>query len=415
MYRLSEAVFIAWGGNRDLAQAVSAELKKHGIESIVGGEPDRRAEDFIGKRVIDQMGKCSRAIILAKAYDQKGFRPNLMFEWGYLLARLRSGSILVVIIDSPRENIASDLQGFFAESLPDTIRGKAARARWIANTFIGTRQPDPFEPFDTLVNWSRTKIFIENQIKGYAAPTPERLSKCLVTGLLSATYCHEIEEMEQHIKHVGALTSNVSSPYFLLASLIVDYTKTGKMSSGKGGSNTRQKKLTEYRRLQVQLGPCVTCDDIYVKAIAFNYRGKCHEKLARLSSGVELKKELYSEAVNDFLEAEESFGKLDLDENSRVMWLCYVHRNLARTYESLRQIEPATKFAISALNFRHQLYAYLDNSPRANAMTKAPQTPSIISPSSIMRVFRETLTCPPSARSRASSAILKRPVHGGTR
>lgn len=371
MYQLSETVFIGWGGNRELAQAVSAELKKHGIDSIVGGEAGRRADDYIGKRVIDQMDKSSRAIMLAKANEDNVFRSNLMFEWGYLLARLRSGSILVVLIETSRQSGASDLHGFFTESLPDMIKGKAARARWIVNMYRQTRQPDPFEPFDTLVNWSRTKIFMENQIKGFAAPTPERFSKSLVTGLISATYCQEIEEMERHIQHVGRDTSNVSSPYFILASSIVDYTKNAGNPSGRSGSPARKKRLEEYRRLQRQIGRCTTCDDPYVRAIAFNYRGKCTEKKARLSSGAKLKQELFREAVEDFRASDAEFNGMNLDENSRVMWLGYVHRNLARTYESLRQIELATTYAVTALNYRHQFYIYLNNSPQANAMTKS--------------------------------------------
>ena len=369
MYQLSETVFIAWGRNRELAEAVSAELKKHGISSIVGGEPGRRADDFIGKRVIEQMDRCSRAIILAKGNDDDVFRSNLMFEWGYLLARLRSGSILAILIESSGSG-ASDLHGFFAESLPDTIKGTAARAKWIVNKFRRTRQSDPFQPFDTLVHWARTKSFLENQIDGHAAPTPEVFSKSLVTGLISATYCHEIPEMERYLLHLGE-SGNLHSPYYILASSIVGYTKNTENLHRRSGPAARSRRLEEYRRLYRQFEPCITSGDPYVRAVALNYRGKCSEKKARLTAGARQKKELFEEAVKDFLAAEKSFNDMKLDENSHVMWLGYVQRNLARTYESLGQIDLATSFAVSALNYRNKFSVYLSNSPHANAMTKS--------------------------------------------
>jgi hypothetical protein len=98
MYSLEDLTFIAWGGNRNLALKLSENLTKLGFKNVVGGFADKRqdADEHIANRVITQMRRCSRAIILAQGEKQQdgtfAFRPNLMFEWGYLLARLSPSS-----------------------------------------------------------------------------------------------------------------------------------------------------------------------------------------------------------------------------------------------------------------------------------------------------------------------------------
>ncbi|WP_169728343.1 TIR domain-containing protein [Geminicoccus roseus] len=166
MYILTEKVFIAWGQNIDLALKLSDYLTKLKIDNTIGGYADVReeADDHIGNRVINQMRRCSRAIILAQG--KRGpdgsitFRPNLMFEWGYLLARLPKGSIMIALIETPREAVASDLQGIFSQLVPKELTTVPKRARWIADRYCEARLPDRFQPFDTIYSWSKVKTFL---------------------------------------------------------------------------------------------------------------------------------------------------------------------------------------------------------------------------------------------------------------
>jgi len=84
-----EKVFIAWGGNQSLAQAVGQELGKHGYNGIVGG--GLPMDMYIGVQVFSQIQQCTRAIILVENTRPDAVNPfssNLMFEWGYLTAKM---------------------------------------------------------------------------------------------------------------------------------------------------------------------------------------------------------------------------------------------------------------------------------------------------------------------------------------
>ncbi|MBQ3338822.1 MAG: hypothetical protein IJG82_04385, partial [Atopobiaceae bacterium] len=59
-----ESVFIAWSGNKDLAELVGAGLRAKGFRPVVGGGGIRGM--FVGRQVINEMNRCSYAIILAQ-------------------------------------------------------------------------------------------------------------------------------------------------------------------------------------------------------------------------------------------------------------------------------------------------------------------------------------------------------------
>ena len=147
---MTESVFIAWGKNEKLASKVEELLGKSGYFPTLGGR-DRAANPttfFINANVIHQMDEAAFAIILAqRIYDSRGrptpeFRPNLMFEWGYLLRRLRADAIHVFLINLRRSDLPSDVLNAytteisFKSAAPPRATHIEAAAQEIVNTFL---------------------------------------------------------------------------------------------------------------------------------------------------------------------------------------------------------------------------------------------------------------------------------------
>lgn len=108
-----EKIFIAWGGNYTLAERVAKRLIKYKLDVIIGG--GKQETMFLGEQIINQMNSCNQAIILAQNFNRKGFKPNLMFEWGYLVSHLQHKDIAVALIDEEREKLPSDLLGIWCD------------------------------------------------------------------------------------------------------------------------------------------------------------------------------------------------------------------------------------------------------------------------------------------------------------
>jgi hypothetical protein len=114
---MSENVFIVWGKNKSLAIKVRDLLSRNGYFPTVGGS-ERGAEPatfFVNSNVIQGMDNASFGIILVqRIFDKSGnptgeFRPNLMFEWGYLLRRLRADALHVFLIGIGRDELPDDV------------------------------------------------------------------------------------------------------------------------------------------------------------------------------------------------------------------------------------------------------------------------------------------------------------------
>lgn len=107
-------VFIAWSGNFEVACKLKEYIDaKHGYEAVVGGNLHTLNSVFVGGTIIDQMKQCDQAILLVQKNERHGgLSPNVMFEWGYLLAKLNANKMHHYFIDKP--DIPSDLHGVWA-------------------------------------------------------------------------------------------------------------------------------------------------------------------------------------------------------------------------------------------------------------------------------------------------------------
>jgi hypothetical protein len=133
-----EKVFIAWCNSPELANDVSARLHALNFNGIVGG--GSVTANYVGQQIVMQMQQCTRAIILIKGDGKEiaknGLNDNLMFEWGYLTARINNPSkIHVFLIDISKDSLPSDLSGIWVDEIKTGSKDLADAADEITEIF----------------------------------------------------------------------------------------------------------------------------------------------------------------------------------------------------------------------------------------------------------------------------------------
>ncbi|MDR1315798.1 MAG: nucleotide-binding protein [Spirochaetales bacterium] len=132
-----EKVFIVWGGNKPLADMVSAKLGEHGFDGVVGGGTP--TDMYIGTQIFSQIAQCTRAIILVQdIHHELGgvFSNNLMFEWGYLTAKMDPRKLHIFLIGDLSKNLPSDLAGIWASEIKEGDKTPEQIAKDIADIFF---------------------------------------------------------------------------------------------------------------------------------------------------------------------------------------------------------------------------------------------------------------------------------------
>lgn len=131
-------VFIAWSGNFDLAKKLKMLIdSRSGYEAIIGGNAGGASSIYVGNTIIEQMKGCDQAILLIRERGEKGLSNNIMFEWGYLLAKLNPNKTHIYLIDNP--NIPSDLSGVWAHNVVSEGRPTNEIAEELADLFFSSQ------------------------------------------------------------------------------------------------------------------------------------------------------------------------------------------------------------------------------------------------------------------------------------
>lgn len=133
-------VFIAWSGNFEIAQKLRDKVNmRPGYEAIVGGNANGIKNIYVGGTIIEQMKGCDQAILLIQKNEAHGgLSPNVMFEWGYLLAKLNPNKMHHYLIDDPQ--IPSDLSGVWAYGLSSEGKTADGIAEELAEQFFSSQR-----------------------------------------------------------------------------------------------------------------------------------------------------------------------------------------------------------------------------------------------------------------------------------
>ncbi|GHV94007.1 hypothetical protein AGMMS50293_03270 [Spirochaetia bacterium] len=157
-----EKVFIAWGGNQPLAKLVGEEMQKYGYDGIVGGGTP--TDTFIGTQIFSQINQCAHAVILVEKTQGGAFSGNLMFEWGYLTAKIAPRKLHVFLIGETTKSLPSDLAGVWADEISGDGRAVAEIAAEIASKFFkDASRPVDIPKIEIFGHWNETK----RQINSY--------------------------------------------------------------------------------------------------------------------------------------------------------------------------------------------------------------------------------------------------------
>ncbi len=191
--------FIGWSGNQQLAKEVAVLIEnntKNG--AVVGGGVPR--DMYIGAQVINQIQQCNHAILLVE--DKGGdISSNLMFEWGYIMARLPVNSIYTFLINKRSRDLPSDLLGTWVFEV-EADREKQSDQDIAKEIFRimseNSRAVNETNYFDLINNWRH--IFSRLSEK---TPLPNiDLCQHLITGCLAAYYYMDYRALRYELNEI---------------------------------------------------------------------------------------------------------------------------------------------------------------------------------------------------------------------
>jgi len=219
-----EQIFIAWGRNKNLAIKVAEKLKEKGYNPIVGGDEKNPKEKdyYLGKEVLNQIKKASKAIILAQQ-----LRPNLMFEFGILFERLNPASIFIFLIGIKRSKFfteASDLAGIRCFEVPSDKKNIEERANFIVEKFVENLVPTIVDPESLFSKWDDWKNKFNSIKKGEVKESQVVLNQVILHSLQPAYYFGEINFLKDFVSKLeldSSLKTIIQSAceYYMLTEL----------------------------------------------------------------------------------------------------------------------------------------------------------------------------------------------------
>lgn len=133
-------IFIAWSGKNDLALQVKDYLETEDYKGVVGGAARSATGLHVGQTVLDEINHCNQAIFVVQKKENGSISSNLMFEFGYALAKFNSNKIHVFYVDIDKNDdiIPSDVQGIWADFYKTEDYEDVAKA--IADKFLSDQK-----------------------------------------------------------------------------------------------------------------------------------------------------------------------------------------------------------------------------------------------------------------------------------
>lgn len=325
-------IFIVWGGNKKLADRVSEKLQEQNEFNVqVGGEDSNSM--FIGTTVLNQIQRSSIAIILVQNSDKSGdgltFRPNLMFEWGYIIANFKPQNVHVFLIDMEEKNLPSDLRGSWAKSIWTENKSIDQIAQEIAIDFRHNYHEQNIDKLETFENWSTVKANIKEHTSN-PIYTDREMAAIILYSFQAAYYYSDIKHLRKWILEIHSNDSVVEYVNKTIVCAIDYYISKENINNSIATSEL----LDIIDRLDDEYDISLMDKEInkWLHIIAYNFRGLCNNRLWDLNPKKfeAYRSDFLSDALNCFMTAIDYLGN-DNDVYSDI-WRGYIFRNIAVVY-----------------------------------------------------------------------------------
>lgn len=182
---MNSNIFIAWSGNQALAYELKKLFDDKNFNVIVGGGSPN--DMYVGAQVLKQINSCSCAILLVEDHGNS-ISHNLMFEWGYMMARMSPNDIHTFMINKSSRELPSDVLGTWVyEVKVDRSANDCDKtaAKEIYDIFIKNTQKSLKSSYFNIINeWT----FIRNTFRDYKNYNERQICDYLVFGCLAAYY-----------------------------------------------------------------------------------------------------------------------------------------------------------------------------------------------------------------------------------
>ena len=209
-----EKVFIAWGGNQNLAQSIGIALDKHGFCGIVGG--GMPTDMYIGAQVFGQIQQCTRAIILVENTRLDSLNPfssNLMFEWGYLTAKMDPRKLHIFLLGESKKHLPSDLAGIWANEVNNVDKTMEQITQEVVALFVeAASRPIDINKIEIFSRWNE----IKRNLGTYSRTPAYSEIECAHYLLHSIEVCYGYMEEEQFLAILEALNPSSNALEFSL-------------------------------------------------------------------------------------------------------------------------------------------------------------------------------------------------------
>ena len=198
-------IFIGWSGNKHLADKLADLISQsERMRPIVGGGVP--SDMFVGAQVIDQINRCKKTILLAE--DKGGMLShNLMFEWGYAMARLNIHDIHVFLINKNSRDLPSDLLGSWVSeiSVDRTKESDEEIAKRIFAIFLPNAMQEPeVNYFNLIDSWKQVFVKLTDDI----ADSNHEVFDYVFAGCMAAYYYQDYQNLRMVLNgfHVNKQT-----------------------------------------------------------------------------------------------------------------------------------------------------------------------------------------------------------------